>query len=111
MFIFPIEGSFEVDETMEMISAILMTLSSNDVLCTKQRHKIDKVLIWPVRSGLREGEQEVTTDEAGVIFAQAFSRRAVAWVFIKPDMSRSGERVVILVGRIDLSVASGSPTS
>jgi hypothetical protein len=100
VLILPVECSLEVDETMEMMSPILVTLSRYVVLCTKSCDNSHKDSIWPPTPGLREGEEEVTTNEAGVISTEPFTRRAVARVGFEVDMGRGRERVRVFVVRV-----------
>ena len=66
VLVFEFEGSFEVDETVEMIAAISVQLSSNVTLSAKQCDKCLKLFNLPLSTTLRVREEEVTLNPAGL---------------------------------------------
>jgi hypothetical protein len=97
--IFKLKFPLEVDETMEMISAIQMALSTNDVLAAKECDKSDKICVWPLRARLTESEQEPATDPTWFTCCQPSSWDSDAREFFDPKVGGDGERVVGCIHR------------
>jgi hypothetical protein len=76
--VFEVKLALEVDETMEMISAISMALPPNVVSSAKLFDKIYKLAKWPVRPGLTVREQVVSRNPTWVISAEPLSRQTAA---------------------------------
>jgi len=72
MDIFEVEFSLEIDETMEMISAISVALSAYVVLSTKSFDTFHKVWIWPVVTRLGKREKEITSRKSWPFGPESF---------------------------------------